>query len=311
MANTIINIDTFAEEVSKAIQEQLHGYEVEIRKVDKNNGLVLTGLMIKPADKNVAPTIYLEKFFDEYVEGTSEMADVLEKIIKLLKESEKEAPKIDVDFFNHWDKVSPLISMRIINKERNDEFLGDKPHYVLGDLAVVFTVLLELPGAGRGSIMINKDHLAVWDKTIEDLLRAARNNTFSSHTVMGMMEVLMGYIPEDADLPDMPEDIMFVATNEEKMHGATVLLNNELLSSFAKKHGSFFIIPSSVHELIFVPDKNDDVASSIDDMINEVNASCVSVEDVLSNHAYYFDVEESALLMRKGGEKLELVAVTE
>lgn len=311
MANTIINIDTFAKEVSKAIQNQLAGYEVDIRKVDKNNGVVLTGLMVRPSGANVAPTIYLENYFDKYVDGTEEMSDVVEKILETIKESESDSEKLNLDFFKDWDQVVSEISMKLVNKECNEHYLEGKPHFIFGDLAVIFTILMELPGAGKGSVLITYEHLNSWEKTADDLLEAARNNTFSSHTVMGMMEALMGYIPEDADLPDMPEDIMFVATNKEKLYGAAVLINNELLSSFAKKHGSFFVIPSSVHELIFVPDKNDDVADGIDDMINEVNATQVAPEEVLSNHAYYFDVEESALLMRKGGEKLELVAVTE
>ena len=45
-------------------------YRILIQEVKKNNGLMMHGLIIKAPDKSIAPTLFLEAFFDEYKDGT-------------------------------------------------------------------------------------------------------------------------------------------------------------------------------------------------------------------------------------------------
>ena len=51
-----------AENIKDYLPEQYQNAEVSIQEVTKSNDIVLSGLMIKTEDSNIAPNIYLENF---------------------------------------------------------------------------------------------------------------------------------------------------------------------------------------------------------------------------------------------------------
>ena len=53
--------------------------------MQKNNGVLLQGLMIRKGQDNVTPTIYLNSFWEAY-EGGVTFADIIKKIISIYKE---------------------------------------------------------------------------------------------------------------------------------------------------------------------------------------------------------------------------------
>ena len=59
-----------------------------------------------------------------------------------------------------------------------------------------------------------------------------------------------------------------------------------------KLGGDFFLLPSSVHEVILIPDKPDMQYSELEKIVKEVNATQVDVKDQLSDHVYHYDAKE-------------------
>ena len=58
----------FVNAVEKGVSETMgDGYDVSVKKVQKNNGLTLTGLLIAEKDSKVAPAIYLDSFYEPYI----------------------------------------------------------------------------------------------------------------------------------------------------------------------------------------------------------------------------------------------------
>jgi len=91
---------------------------------------------------------------------------------------------------------------------------------------------------------------------------------------------------------------MFVATNSKKVNGAGVILYDGLLRTFAEKiGGDFFILPSSVHEVIFVPANGDIDARHLIQMVKEVNATEVAPDEVLSDNVYMYHADEDFVEM--------------
>ena len=85
---------------------------------------------------------------------------------------------------------------------------------------------------------------------------------------------------------------MFVATNSKKVNGAGVILYDGLLRTFAEKiGGDFYILPSSVHEVIFVPANGDMDARYLIQMVKEVNATEVAPDEVLSDNVYMYHAD--------------------
>lgn len=78
----------------------------------KNNDLKLTGLIIRKNGSNIAPTIYLEPFYEKYLCGSS-MSDVLKEIAEL---------RVESDPFENYD-ISEILDLEELQRsaERDRE----------------------------------------------------------------------------------------------------------------------------------------------------------------------------------------------
>lgn len=71
-----------------------------------------------------------------------------------------------------------------------------------------------------------------------------------------------------------------------------------LIRDLADKFGkSFYIIPSSVHEVLILPTEDTEECAEIKSMIREINDTQVSPEEILSYSLYYYDREEGKIIM--------------
>ena len=50
----------------------------------------------------------------------------------------------------------------------------------------------------------------------------------------------------------------------------------------------FYILPSSIHEVIILPRRYSPAPEELDQMIVEINETQVAVDEILSDHAYYY-----------------------
>ena len=91
---------------------------------------------------------------------------------------------------------------------------------------------------------------------------------------------------------------MYVATNVSKLNGACILLYDGVLEKFAEKiGGDFYILPSSVHEVLFVPANGDMDARYLIQMVREVNATQVAPDEVLSDNVYLYHADKDFVEM--------------
>ena len=90
---------------------------------------------------------------------------------------------------------------------------------------------------------------------------------------------------------------MYVLSNQRRVEGAACMLYPNLVRDFAEAVGSsFYIIPSSVHELLLLPTAHLEESSEIKNMIKEINDSQVSAEEILSYSLYLYDKEERKIM---------------
>lgn len=99
---------------------------------------------------------------------------------------------------------------------------------------------------------------------------------------------------------------MFVVTNESKIHGASAMLRADLLEEHANMvDSSFYVLPSSIHELIFVHGHGgpDDVR----EMVCEINDEQLDLSEVLAYNAYFYDKDEKLLYRLDTKEPMHIV----
>lgn len=295
-----MEISTFKVKVQKAVSEVLgQEYAVELREVQKNNGVVLQGLMIRKGQDNVTPTIYLNSFWEAY-EGGVTFADIIKKIVSIYKE-DGIGRKIDVSFFQDFEKVKEKLCFRLVNREKNREQLEKVPYIPILDLAICFYYAFNEAGVDNGMIPIYRSHLDNWKVTDRELLEIAVKNTprLFPHEIIPMENVLgdaLQELPEEVRSEFLRKVSMMILTNSCKTYGACSILYPGVLEQMAEQmKGDLYLIPSSVHEFLVMPKEQERSREELKEMIAEVNKTEISPEEVLSDHLYIFCRKEKKI----------------
>lgn len=296
-----MNFKQFCEKVEKSISE-FYGDDVivELKEVEKNNGVVLTGLLMSEGDGDVAPAIYLDSYFDDYRYGR-EIGNIILDIINLYEKIRKNR-QIDVEFFTEFEKVKERICFKLIHYEKNKSMLSEAPHIRFLNLAIVFYYAYENELLGSGAILIRNVHKEGWNVTTDELYKQAKENTgrLFPPELIGIEELLeemLGgrfedaeeYIREEMKIP------MYVLTNSTRQFGAISIFYPGVLRKLAKKEKTnLFILPSSIHEVVILPDTGLEV-NSLKEMVQDVNETQVAEEEILSDSVYYYDRENGQI----------------
>lgn len=267
---------------------------VEVNEIEKNNGVVYHGITIKRKDSNISPTIYLEKLYQEYEDGVP-LGDILEKVIQIYEDHKIEGG-IDLQFLLDFEKIKEKIVFRLIHYENNREMLSEVPYVRFLDMAVIFYCSIAHETLGNIAIVIKKNICRIWGIEKEELLLLAGRNTpvllpFTLRSMEQIMEEL-GHI----SCVSGKEPCMYVLTNSRKMFGAACLLYPDVLKHFAQAADkSFYVLPSSVHEVILVPERKGFCGEAFRQIVKEMNGEQVEWEEVLSDSVYYYDREKGKL----------------
>ena len=274
---------------------------VELQEVTKVN-LSLDGLTIRKRNESIAPTIYLNQYFNQFNDGRA-MDDIVQDIIRVYENNQPENIKdvFKTEDFYDFDKMKEKIVLKVINTERNLDLLEQVPHLEMEGLglSVVFYVSL-MTGEQSAGILIKNEHLKLWEKTVSDLLTVAEVNTNRMHafTIKSMNEVLSGMFGFEEDL--IPEDVpaLYVLTDENKTFGASQLFLKDKIREFAKQQDcDVYILPSSVHELLLLRADFPNVEPEyLKEMVCEVNATEVSDEDFLCDGAFKYELATDKII---------------
>jgi hypothetical protein len=133
-----------------------------------------------------------------------------------------------------------------------------------------------------------------FDISKEQLFADAKENAPRLHppVLKNLMEVLFQAEP---GLMDM-ESPLHVATTDVGELGACVMAYPGFMDQASETlGGSFFVIPSSVHELLFLRDDDGRSVKELDDMVQAVNSQEVQPSDRLSDVSYHYDAETKTL----------------
>ncbi|MCR4843197.1 MAG: DUF5688 family protein [Eubacterium sp.] len=266
---------------------------VELRDVQKNNGVRLKGLVIRDPGANLSPTIYLDEFYKKYRFGAS-MDEIVDDILNVYDMS-KITGDMDTSIITDFEKASEYISLKLINTSRNDNMFSRVPNIPFLDLSIVFYLLIDDCNGQTGSILINNDQMNSWETDAEALFRISLAN--ASKLFTPRLSTLMNLTGDLLDKSPSPHSVapqsMYILTNARELFGASVMLYPGMMSRVRAFLGEdFYILPSSIHEVIIVPESFAPSKKHMNDMINEVNTIEVSPEEVLSDHYYFYSIDE-------------------
>lgn len=301
-----MNLESFAMELKTAVDVQLKDREIDVQDFTKNNGVILKGMVIKEKNNPVAPTIYLNKFYEQYMEGTS-IEDICESITGIYWNSKNcGIQKFDISSLLDFEKVRNKIRFKIVNFEKNIEQFKSFPHRQILDLMAIYYVDVSVDDMadGKASITVSDRLWDGWNVTEEELWNTALANTSDADkiTITSMMDVMnemMGIeeSPEEEQIDTSSEIPMYVITNDKRMNGAGVIFYPNALRNIREQlHSDFYLLPSSTHEVLAIPKIGALDASGLLEMVHEVNATQVSEDEVLSDNIYSYEDDELKLI---------------
>lgn len=280
--------------VKKEVEEEK---TVSIHTNVKNNGVRRSGIMISEKGINISPTIYLEEYFHQFRMGYP-LEQIAKDIVGLYERIRFRNSWEDGEKVKDYEFVKDKIIYRLIGREENQELLKEIPYKCYLDLAIIYYVLLEVDEYGMASMMVRTEHMDMWKVTEEDLYCRASENTrkllpYEFAPMRTVIEELLGLGMEEG-----PAEKMYILSNEMRSYGAAALIYPGCLRKIADEVGeNFFVIPSSVHEIIIVAESEAPGREELESMIEEVNETQVEAEEVLSDRAYYYDRESGKLTL--------------
>ena len=313
--------------VKEYLPESYKDAEIKLQEVEKNNGLKLTGITIPNGDQRIVPTIYLDSLYQEYING-KDVDSCVGDVADMRIEAQGKAEFLDMgvpDIFD-YEKMKDKLQMRICDKEWNTDLLADKVVTEHGDFAAYYAVNLEENREGISSIPVTVSLMNEWGVSVEqiqaDAMMADRNRGV---VLMNMNEIIKSMIfgeePENLlneklDIETMREP-MFCLTNAQKMNGASLLLQEDIRKQIGECLGSdYFVLPSSIHEVLILPDNGLFEVPELNAMVKEVNETQVERQEQLSDKVQFCDGKtvvmenaerrEARLEKEKAAEKAEV-----
>ena len=262
---------------------------------------MLDGLVFKEKNMNVSPTIYLNSYYHNQFSVTGSIEKACDDILAQYENARFEEP-VDISFFTDFSKAKDRIIFRIVNQDLNVDLLPAIPHIDYLDLSITFSVLVSAQPFSDATIRIENRHLAIWNTTPEELFALAKENTprLLSWDFSDMHDILSELPPPTDDLIPGPEEMafpMYILTNRPRLYGATCILYEDMMPTLSEKIGDdFYIIPSSIHEVLLIPKAFADDASILNSMVRTVNQTQVPHEEILSDHVYWYDRNKNQIL---------------
>lgn len=277
----------------------------EMRKLNEN----YLGIAILKEDQVLAPTFNLNQLYEMYQSDPQiSMESIMRNITGVVLDTPEQ---FDLKSITEYENAKEKLFIRVSSAEKNGEMLQNVPHQMREDLVITYHLAISMDEVGRGSTTITNDMLKRYGISEEQLHADAME---SSPKIMPLhVEAMKNVIKQiiggdnkpliqDKGFKAMEEVIseglkegepMFVITNQQTMDGASAIFYPEVMKQLGECfQGDFFILPSSIHETIVLPDKGDFDYLSLKSIVQEINNNQVLEEEQLTNDVYHYDVKE-------------------
>lgn len=298
-----MNFNEFKEVVIEKLKDFYgHDAEVTVKEVLKRNDICHTGVTVQVYENEsvISPVVYIDNLYSKFKDGSMELDDVMDYIVKVVNKSEITSDTSEFRRLVEWEYVKDKIYPIVVQTEKNHRIMEDLISKEYMDLSVLYNIRLMQDESGIGCVKVTTDLFDSYGITVDELHQQALINLRrDGYVTKNMVQILNAMIADskNKNLHDEEDVILgevYVTTTEKSINGAAIILD---IDYFQEKFGNLcaYILPSSAHELIVLPTSEQLDLEYINNMIQEVNSSCVDAEDVLSNHAYFYDGENKLI----------------
>ncbi len=300
-----MDFEEFKNELMDLITEEvndrgLEGISMRYETVNSPDG-VTDRLIVSVDDSKMSMAFRLNDIFRDVNDGESmdtavyKMVNTIEANISVIKTKENDVKS----FITDYEQVKDHTFLRLI--PGNSPILGETPHKMIEDMAVVVNIQLVdfSDDHGRSCVVVSKPLMDMYGVDEAKLFADAEKNSLANEPIVftPLGDMIKSLI-ESEELPS-PEEagiVTYIATNKSGFQGAAVAAYPEFAEKAAETiGGSFYMIPSSVHEFILIKDDGKPNAKDLNKMIKNVNETVLEPRDVLAEQCYHYDAKTKVL----------------
>ena len=294
----MMDFKLFQEEVIKALQERLAGDGIHTdiipTAVDKIQESY-NGISIKVKNDPVGLTINMDAAFEHYRHAGS-LTEVTDQMYDAINSGLEKQSLLSVDNLSDYSWVRERLTVEVINREGNADFLSKVPHGELADLGIIYRVRISDMADGAATVVVTDNMVRAWKVSEEQLKADAMVNAENKYPIRitSMQNIIGDLMGQASSDPDMP--LLVCMAGNLPTYGAGVIAYDNFADEIGKTlPGDFYILPSSRHEVILIPAQGVNPAA-LEEMVRSINASDVMrAKDVLSDHVYRYDAAQKTI----------------
>ena len=303
-----MSLADFAEHVRDNIlahfPEEYQTRKVRVDEVIKEGNVRLTGLTLIKGESGAAPILYINKFYDAYKDGWP-VDDILDKIaenyIDILNSCPRQIQIPEMSYKN----VKNRLRVSVVYDKTNADLLTNLESVSIG-CGYSLIAWLELSDLifEDAIIKITKDIFRSFDVTQKTLFKDALSASAAESPAV--LNSLLDAVVENMGTSDAANllngensaysDGILVLTSKDNFAGAAALFYPGVMDKIAEiVGGSYFVLPSSVHEVLIKPDDGRMSPLELAQMVKSVNEAQVQPSEQLGNRVLYYDREAQML----------------
>lgn len=300
----------FADQIAVGIAQYLpddQQIECEVVETTNNNNVSRVGLSFHREGSRIGPVIYMEPYWEAAADGRP-MSEIMDEITDTVSGSMDRIPLLASMDFGNYEAVKEYLSVTLVSRKDNRQMLSQMPHRQIENLALILEMKFPMQ-AGMGSVKVSHVLAERWGVDPDTLFSQAEKNAMEKEPpcLQRLEETMLSMALDsgapvnllEADHPaleEMPSQL-YVLSNMSKNKGAAVLSYPGVMEKTDRLFPEgFYILPSSVHELLIVPKSLEMNPKELGEMVRAINQSEVAKEDQLSDRVYTYDREAGKVL---------------
>ena len=279
--------DKIVSEIKNYLPADYAASEIILQKCPKPGNQILTGIVMRKPGSKAAPMLYLDELYSSYTSGEIDFPDIFEEIKDIICQDCSCIPT-DTGQVLNWDSARDYIISRFINISNglNEAYLVNRPYTLMdnSNFAVIYDVDFSTPEQMMTS-PITYDLMHGWNVSLQEIDHASKVNNPRLRPVCidAIGSLLSNMLPHTDFFTDVP--LMYVITNEQCSLGAITVTYDGVDKQLQDMLGDYYLLPSSVHEMIVVSRSNFD-AATLSAMIYDINRTEVQPCDILDDVPY-------------------------
>lgn len=224
------------------------------------------------------PVVNLDMLYERY-RDTEDIDDCIDYVIEVL--TTEVDPPYDVHNIVNWDWVKGRLYLRLIGKMTDG---------ICRPVADMYQVpYVQFDNRGNSNVQVTPQLLAAWDVSIDEVFDQAESNQELFRPAL---------IDNLADVMGIKEEVpIYIVTTINKVFGAgAILYSDTAIKLRSLLGGDFYILPSSVHEMLVLPKSMVNDTQGLLAIVAAVNNENVAPSDKLTDSVYTYDFANHTLV---------------